>query len=287
MEKINEVIEILINKGLISNDRLTLKTLKSGTTNGVLFTLSINNTPTFVIKIDNPAIITATNDFLSAYRDVKLLPDVLYTDVNKEFIVYSYISGETHVNRGSKLKWMEVLIKELFNTYQRVNKDIPWGRVNGLHRKYWSEFNERSLAFAQKSIEDKLPIHDHIRVGMLVKKLSAHHTQEEKYYLHGDTGVHNFVFLNNKINGVIDPSPLIGPKIYDFTYAFCSSPDSLTMNTLLSSFALWNSDSSFSKERLVDEVLFQLYTRIGVCIQVHPHDLDAYLGAWQEWRKYL
>jgi hypothetical protein len=284
---INEVIQILINKGLISNNCLTLKTLKSGTTNGVLFTLSFNNNPTFVIKIDNPAIITATNDFLSVYRDVKLLPDVLYTDVNKEFIVYSYISGETHVTRGSKLEWMEVLIKELFHTYQRVEKDIPWGRVNGLHRKNWSEFNESSLAFAQKSIEDLLPLEDHKRVEMLVKKLSAYHIQEEKYYLHGDTGVHNFVFLDNKINGVIDPSPLIGPKIYDFTYAFCSSPDSLTMNTLLSSFALWNSNSTFSKERLVDEVLFQLYTRIGVCIQVHPHDLDAYLEAWHEWRKYL
>ncbi|MFJ5764411.1 hypothetical protein ACIP9C_03560 [Lysinibacillus sp. NPDC093210] len=287
MMNINEVIQILINKGLISNNCLTLKTLKSGTTNGVLFTLSFNNKPTFVIKIDNPAIITATNDFLSVYRDVKLLPDVLYTDVNKEFIVYSYISGETHVNRGPKLEWMEVLIKELFHTYQRVNQDMPWGRVNGLHRKWWSEFNESSLAFAQKSIGDLLPLEDHKRVEMLVKKLSAYHIQEEKYFLHGDTGVHNFVFLDNKINGVIDPSPLIGPKIYDFTYAFCSSPDSLTMNTLLSSFALWNSNSTFSKERLVDEVLFQLYTRIGVCIQVHPHDLDAYLEAWHEWRKYL
>ncbi|MGE7839265.1 hypothetical protein ACQKNX_00605 [Lysinibacillus sp. NPDC093712] len=79
------------------------------------------------------------------------------------------------------MDWMEVLIKELFNSYQRVNKDIPWGRVNGLHRKYWSEFNESSLVFAQKSIEEKLPKDDHMRVGMLVKKLSAHHTQEEKY----------------------------------------------------------------------------------------------------------
>lgn len=71
---------------------------------------------------------------LSAYRDVKLLPDVLYTDVNKEFIVYSYISGETHFSRGSKLEWLEIIIKELFNQYQRVDQDTPWGRVNGLHR---------------------------------------------------------------------------------------------------------------------------------------------------------
>ena len=62
--------------------------------------------------------------------------------------------------------------------------------------------------------------------------------QEEKYFLHGDTGVHNFVFRQNQLVGVIDPDPMAGPVIYDFTYAFCSSPDDLDMETLLDSFAL-------------------------------------------------
>ncbi len=37
----------------------------------------------------------------------------------------------------------------------------------------------------------------------------------------------------------------------------------------------------------MDEVLFQLYTRTEVCIKVHPHDLNDYMVAWKEWRKYL
>ena len=100
-------------------------------------------------------------------------------------------------------------------------------------------------------------------------------------------GVHNFVYKDNKLTGVIDPSPIIGPKIYDFTYAFCSSPDSLNEDMLYSLFKLWDIDHSFSRERLMDEVLFQLYTRIGVCVKVHPHDLNDYMAAWAEWRKYL
>jgi hypothetical protein len=84
MEKIYEIIDILINKGLIINDGLELKGLKGGTTNGVLYTLLFNKIPTYVIKIDNPKIITATQDFLVAYNDVRLLPDVLYTDDEKE-----------------------------------------------------------------------------------------------------------------------------------------------------------------------------------------------------------
>jgi aminoglycoside phosphotransferase len=287
MEKLNEVIDILINKGLIINDDLKLNGLKSGTTNGVLYTLIAKKMPSYVIKIDNPKIITSTQDFLLAYNDVKLLPDVLYTDDKKEFIVYSYISGETHYNRGSKSEWMTILIKELFNKYEKVDKDIPWGRVNGIHRNSWSDFNQSSLESAQKNIGDFFTSEDHKRVEFLVKKLNVYHNQEEKYYLHGDTGVHNFVFLDNQLKGVIDPSPLIGPKVYDFTYAFCSSPDSLNLSTLFSSFSLWSSDDSFTKERLLDEVLFQLYTRIGVCIKVHPHDLSGYMEAWKEWREYL
>jgi hypothetical protein len=168
-----------------------------------------------------------------------------------------------------------------------VGKDIPWGRVNGIRRNAWSDFNQASLASAQKNIGDVFPSEDHKRVEKLVDKLKTYHDQEEKYYLHGDTGVHNFVYVDNQIKGVIDPSPLIGPKIYDFTYAFCSSPDSLNISTLMTLFSLWNSDDSFTMERLLDEVLFQLYTRIGVCIKVHPHDLSGYMDAWKEWREYF
>ncbi|MEH7886594.1 hypothetical protein V7654_20015 [Bacillus sp. JJ1609] len=287
MVKINEIIDILNNKSMIKNNGLEFKALKSGTTNGVLYTLYVENTPTYVVKIDHPSIINSTKDFLFAYQDVLLLPNVFYNDDKKGFIVYSYVSGETHFNRGSKLKWMAHLIQELFNQYQKVDQEIPWGRINGTKRKYWSEFNQISLESAKENIGDFLPSEDHRRVAFVVNALSKYHNQEEKYYLHGDTGVHNFVYSANELKGVIDPSPLIGPRIYDFTYAFCSSPDSLDISTLMTSFSLWNGNSSLSKERLLDEVLFQLYTRIGVCIKVHPHDLNEYMEAWREWRVYL
>ncbi|MGE7943913.1 phosphotransferase [Lysinibacillus xylanilyticus] len=287
MGKINEIIELLTNKGLVINDRLEWQRLKSGTTDGILYTILLKNMPTYVVKIDHPKVITATEEFLLAYKNVKLLPDVLYTDNKKEFIIYSYIPGETHYNRGSKLEWMKILTKDLFNNYEKVDKDIPWGRINGIHRNSWSDFNQSSFEFAKINIGKLLPSEDHKRVELLVNILKTYHDQEEKYYLHGDTGVHNFVYTCNQLKGVIDPSPLIGPKVYDFTYAFCSSPDSLDVDTLFSSFSLWNGNASFTKERLLDEVVFQLYTRIGVCIEVHPHDLNGYMEAWKEWRKYL
>ncbi|KGR81966.1 phosphotransferase [Lysinibacillus odysseyi] len=287
MQKIHEVIDMLANKGLIIKDHWEFRSLKSGTTGGILYTLWLNQQPAYVVKIDTPAIITSTHDFLMTYQDVKLLPDVLFTDDKKDFIVYSFIPGETHINRGSKLDWLNVLINGLFNHYQKAASDEPWGRVNGIERSSWSDFTQTSFEFAGENIGELLPAEDHQKVEQLVTKLKVAHAQEEKYYLHGDTGVHNFVFSDNKINGVIDPSPLIGPRIYDFTYAFCSSPDNLDGSTLFAAFSSWSGHESFTKEQLLDEVLFQLYTRIGVCIKVHPHDLDGYMAAWKEWRKYL
>ncbi|MFJ8089134.1 hypothetical protein ACIQ7N_13115 [Lysinibacillus sp. NPDC095746] len=116
MEKINEIMDLLINKGLVINEHLELKKLKSGTTEGILYTILCKKLPTFVIKIDHPMEISATEEFLLAYRKVKLLPDVHYTDHKKEFIVYSYIPGETHYHRGSKLEWMKILTQELFQS---------------------------------------------------------------------------------------------------------------------------------------------------------------------------
>jgi hypothetical protein len=287
MDKINEIIELLIDKGLLIDNNLGVKRLKSGTTEGVLYTILYNHIPTYVIKMDHPKVITATEDFLSAYKNIRLLPNLLYTDDQKTFIIYSYISGETHYSRGFKLEWMKILIKELFNHYKKVDKDVSWGRINGIHRNSWIEFNQSSFKSAQKNIGEYIPNEDHEKVELLLNKLISNYNSEEKYYLHGDTGVHNFVYSNNELKGVIDPSPLIGPVVYDFTYAFCSSPDHLDLETLLTSFNLWNKKPGFTEEQIIDEVVFQLYTRIGVCINVHPHDLNGYLDAWKRWREYL
>jgi aminoglycoside phosphotransferase (APT) family kinase protein len=125
-----------------------------------------------------------------------------------------------------------------------------------------------------------------MQMKTIAERLAKHERQKDKHLLHGDTGVHNFVFHQDQLVGVIDPDPMVGPVIYDFTYAFCSSPDDLDMETLLVSFALLK-NVEMDTSRLVEEVVFQLYTRIGICKKVHPHDLDEYLKAWGYWKQKL
>jgi hypothetical protein len=93
--------------------------------------------PKNVMKIDQPKIIATIMDFLLIYKDVNLLPNVLYKYEKKEFIVYSYVSGETHFNRGSKLEWMTILIKLLLNKYKKVNHNKwPCPHGEGLYRTF-------------------------------------------------------------------------------------------------------------------------------------------------------
>ncbi|MGG4501636.1 hypothetical protein [Paenibacillus polymyxa] len=100
--------------------------------------------------------------------------------------------------------------------------------------------------------------------------------QGNKYLLHGDTGVHNFVFNDSTLIGVIDPSPMVGPIIYDFLYAFCSSPDDINTDTLFASSDLLE-QGNVERTRLIEETLIHLYCRIGLSVQHHPNDLTEYI----------
>lgn len=287
METIDEIIHTLKNRGILTGVNLEYEEIKSGTTDGTIYSLSTGEKPLYVLKKDSPEVIATTNDFLRDYRKITLLPNVLYTDEKNGLIVYAFIPGETHVNRGPKREWMPILVKELFNQYTKVEENVSRGRVTGISRNSWAEFNLESLEYAKANIGDLLSQEEHSRVEILVNRLNTYAYQEEKYYLHGDAGVHNFVFTDKKLKGIIDPSPLIGPRMYDFTYAFCSSPDDLSAETLFAAFSLLNQEKPVNKSMLMEEVLFQLYNRIGICKKVHPHDLNAYLEAWKVWEAYL
>ena len=280
----NQNIRELIDKGIIPNRNYDINELSGGTTDGQVYVISENKTPLYTLKYDHPNGIEIVERFLNIYVRIDLFPKVHHVNPEKNSILYDYIEGNTHVNGGLKSEWMEHLVKGLFNHYEKADPHMLWGRIGGEHRHTWLEFNMKSLEYAHENIGDLLTYEDYVSMKGIAEKLGMYESEEEKYYLHGDTGVHNFVFQQNNLVGVIDPSPIIGPVLYDFTYAFCSSPDDLSMETLLSAFSLLE-NVQIPTSRLIEEVIFQLYTRIGICKKVHPHDLEEYLTAWGYWKR--
>lgn len=275
------IVNSLREDGIIDNNTQIYKKM-SGTTEGYVYLLSVNNVPQYVLKIDDELSISWASQIHQIYARSALLSKLIYTDPTNTFLVYSFISGITHFNRGSKIKWMTHIVKDLLNHYQISHLTEGWGRLGHL-RDSWREFNERGVEGARSNLGSILPLEDYQMVKSLIEEISG---VQEKYLLHGDTGVHNFVFNHNELVGVIDPSPMVGPISYDFTYAFCSSPDDLNLETLLATYKFLHHDP-LEESRLIKEVIFQLYCRIGICVRVHPHDLEEYLEAWKYWRLLL
>jgi aminoglycoside phosphotransferase len=254
----------------------------SGTTDGKVYRLTSVGQPSYVLKVDNPNEITHTERFLQTYDEVGLFSQLGYVDPQKRFLLYTHIEGTTHINCGQKVDWLSDLVTKFFNHYKEVEQSESWGSLESPSSS-WHAFNLENIDFARARIQQHVTDEDYETVKKLIDWLAQFEQEDKKYLLHGDLGVHNMVFQDEKFVGVIDPSPLVGTSTYDFTYAFCSSPDNLDVETLLQAAKLLN-NGSMNEQRLLAEVIVQLYIRIGTCITWHPSDLEVYLEAWEYWK---
>ncbi|WP_409344312.1 phosphotransferase [Paenibacillus sp. MBLB4367] len=279
---IREIVSELQVKGVIEYNEYVISERK-GTTDGSVYVLAANGEPKYVLKLDSPQQIAMAERFYFAYSGTDLLPKLLHSNSAEALLLYEYLAGETHYNRGPKNEWLPLLVEGLLNHYQKVPAEEEWGRLQ-IPRQSWREFHERSVEGWRSRAGELLPAEDLEWVQALVANITA--DDEEKLLLHGDTGVHNFVFRSLRLKGVIDPSPMIGPARYDLLYAFCSSPDDLSLETLLAAYKLLRHEH-VETSRLIEETAIQLYCRIGICSLHHPHDLPGYLQAWDYWKGLL
>ncbi|WP_246054243.1 hypothetical protein [Paenibacillus anaericanus] len=279
IQEINELFQShQINDEIVGVQRL------SGTTSGLVLRLESTQDNKYILKFDDPSQIQLVQKLLETYQNSELLPKILLTAQDSSYFVYTFIDGTTHFNRGLKKSWLTLLVKNLFNKYVHYQENDIWGRIE-YPRKTWKEFNQISIEEARINIGNILPLDDYNFVNSKAKKIFDNDIdQGEKFLLHGDTGVHNFVYNQSTLIGVIDPSPMVGPIIYDFLYAFCSSPDDINIETLFSSFEFLE-QGHIEKSRLIEEALIHLYCRIGLSVKHHPDDLPEYLKAWNEWKQ--
>jgi hypothetical protein len=277
LQKINELFE----ENMI-NDQITGISILTGTTDGLVYNLVVNNKRKYVLKFDRHDQVVLVEQFLNTYHLSTLLPKIIFTSLDKSHFIYSYINGSTHINRGIKKDWLTVLVNELLNKYKIYNSNSTWGRLE-YPCNTWYEFNTISIEEARVNIGSTITMEDYYFIESLVDKLFKNTETGGIFLLHGDTGVHNFVFDQYSLVGVIDPSPMVGPIIYDFIYAFCSSPDDINIETLFTTFALLE-QAHMDRSRLIEEVAIQLYCRVGICLRHHPQDLSEYLIAWQYWK---
>jgi fructosamine-3-kinase len=275
---IEEIIKELIFNNIIHNQPTEYKQLNGGTVSE-LYLLNIDGEK-YVVKSNEPQIIESEATFLIYYKESNLLPKLLFVEQSYKYIVYSFINGSTNYVRKNKKEMLKTLVQGLLNNYKSASNDVGWGWADQ-STESWQSFLINEILEANKIIESRLDNEDYNFVLNLVKKNS---TDRKPFLLHGDCGVHNFIFNDGQLCGVIDPTPVIGDPIYDLIYAFCSSPDDMTKETIDSAV----SHLMIKKEKnipfLYEEVIIGLYLRLGSCIKHHPHDFEEYLKAWYYWK---
>ncbi|WYP27236.1 phosphotransferase [Alkalihalobacillus sp. FSL W8-0930] len=234
---------------------------------------------TYVIKSNLPQMIKVEYEFFQMYHSLKLFPRVLYISPTYDYMVYSYMKGTVADQSIKKREVLEVLVEEVINHYTPGHNDGVWGWVD--EPVYtWQAFLLNEVAEASILIGSRLKSNDHQAVKDLVQEVSSGVTP---YVIHGDLGFHNFIFSENQLSGVIDPTPVFGDPLYDLIYAFCSTPEDLTKETLDGVVSFLNEDHKKDPYLLYGSVLIGLYLRLAACLKHHPDDIETYLKAWTYW----
>lgn len=280
---IQKIIKELNKKEILDPPIIEFEKLTGGTVSHLY--LLCNGDVKYVAKSNKPQVIKSEVNFLDFYKDQSLLPKLLYVDQSYQYMVYTFISGSTNYNRKDKPEMLKKLVLKLIAHYQRVPLSSGWGWADD-PTDSWQSFLWNRVIEANQTLHPYLKKEDLDLVLELVKSPNRNGSSgDQPYFIHGDCGVHNFIFNNaGHLCGVIDPTPVLGDPLYDLIYAFCSSPDDLTKETLNSAAGHLVGGNVMSDNLLYEEVLIGLYLRLATCIIHHPNDLNEYLNAWTYWK---
>ncbi|WP_409296513.1 aminoglycoside phosphotransferase family protein [Peribacillus sp. SCS-26] len=271
--EIQQIIKQLIHKGIIHSEPACFEQLSGGTVSE-LYLLNINDAK-YVVKTNEPEIVKSEAHFLHSYKETHFLPELIYTETSYRYFVYSFLDGSVEHAGSSKKEWLRVLARKLLNHYKPA-KVRCWGWADE-PAESWQSFLMDRIIEANSVLHSRVNQDVFPLVRNLVQKIRM---EGEPFLLHGDCGVHNFIFKEGRMCGVIDPAPVFGPPSYDLIYAFCSSPDELTKETIdLAADQL----AIKGESSLYEEVLIGLYLRMAASNKHHPEDFEEYLKAWRYW----
>ncbi|MDN6250671.1 MAG: hypothetical protein L0J30_06810 [Tetragenococcus koreensis] len=265
-------------------NNLKVKKLSGGTLSSC-FHISLPLYGGIVIKLNNSQVLRDESMFLNYYEKVEWYPKLLAISSDDSFIIYKYIEGRTK-NNLNKEYLLKFLVNNIVNKYQVVEKKI-WGRANFPVGSWESFLHERGKE-AKMFINGNPDINFEIDIDNIIEKIALSNIKSEKpYLLHGDLGIYNVIFYEDKINGIIDPMPIYGVPIYDLIFAYLSTPEEIKDLYILDIIDLLNYKKVFSCEYKIHEILFVIIVRIGRCLKHHSNDVQAYISAFYFWQDKL
>lgn len=271
--EIRTILTELIHNHILHSEPEKCEKLKGGTVSE-LYLLHAGSAR-YVLKLNEQKVTAAEAFFLDSYKGLALLPKLIFVDPANRYLVYSYLPGSTDYIPGKKKEMLETLAQELICNYGRADAGMGWGWADAPVDS-WQEFLRLEIDEANKIIGPCLSEEDHEFASALADEVRP---PDQPFLLHGDCGMHNFIFTGGELSGVIDPAPILGDPIYDCIDAFFSSPDELKKEIVDSAADCLRDETDRDNSALYKKAGIGLYLRIGTCMKHHPSDLPDYLKA--------
>ncbi|CAM3877820.1 phosphotransferase family protein [Alkalicoccus chagannorensis] len=276
---IEMVIDALVQQGILRAEEAALQEMSGGTVGHVY--LLKNSSRELVVKISPPEILEPEVKFLYFYRESPYVPHPVYVDPSFRYLVYEPLPGTSSVPVSmKKSELLSTLLTAFVSQYAGVPKERGWGATDEPSAS-WQDFLLEEIEEAQRVIGTHLEESDASFVRNLVLQTSE---KKEPHLLHGDFGVHNFLFHEGKLSGILDPAPVLGDPVYDVVYAFCSSPEELHLQTLEEIESELFEQTGWNLPDIFGQVVIGLYLRLAICLKHHPDDFPTYLEAWRYWK---
>ena len=245
---------------------LSVKEMKNGTDSNVFL---VNEK--YIFKFHNENAIKSEFKFFNLYKS-ELNEEIIFVDKHYKFIVYKFI------NNGDKLfNFKELILK--VKKYVDDYSDFAGDGFGFLFEENnsWREFLEFELNdkkdYALKVLVEK----DYQKVCQAVDVIDKY--EFKKKLMHGDFGLHNLLFLNGELVGIIDPQPLIGDALYDFIFCVLSD-ENVAKPEIISN--IYNYVSNEPKEKVDAMILFVLFGRIARCVKYNLEELNYFVELWNK-----
>jgi len=273
-----EIIEVLYAKNIVPRQYDEYRDLKGGTSS-IIGVLGRDGKPAYVVKMNSPEQTASEAMFLKTYRTISFIPNLHYLDPSNRYLVYPFMPGRSEY-KGGKAALLAELVDRVLNHYERAPQSSGFEAIDKREASFWDLDWNRSVIGSHLSEADFLFVTD-----VFERRNRRVQVIDSEYVLHGDCGMHNFLFDGTTLTGVIDPLPILGQPVFDLVYAFCSSPDDLDFPTLRSALSRLRIGEHLTEQAVWEDVIIGLYSRVSSCIQHHPHDLPEYVQAWKRWRE--
>ncbi len=240
------------------------KRLKGGTASRIVL---INEE--FVLKMNTPEQLRNEWKFLE-FTDNPIFSKVLYVDKKYIHMIYRFIEGELPENIEDKEGLLKT-IYEISHGYKGYAYE-GYGYLDELQES-WEEFLLNEIEYSSRYLKE-LSID---KESLIAAVRCLRDYPFRKRLLHGDFGLHNFIYKNNRLVGIIDPQGLVGDPLYELLFAVASNLEFLGWSSLEKIAEM--ADEPMEKVKCMMKIV--LYCRIARSVKYEEARVEEYLRIYK------